>query len=208
MSSPAQDTPRVPQQARGYERTARILEGCARLIVRNGRAGLTMNLIAKESGTAIGSLYHFFPNKEAVLGALRLRHVQAINDLMQVIRRVSAEDWITISTEEMVQKLTMPLVEYLAQNPDCLVSADNEKEREKNGAPELVDDIFQTYDFALRTRMPDYDEAQRRRHVMATLGLPIGLLQICQDHPDARDDFIKIEIPRVFTSYFNALMRK
>lgn len=208
MSSPAEDNPRVPQQARGRERTNRILEGCARLIVRSGRAALTMNLIAKESGTAIGSLYHFFPNKEAVLGALRLRHVQAINDLMQVIRRVSAEEWITISTEEMVQKLTMPLVEYLATNPDCLVAADNENERERDGAPELVEDIVRTYDFALRSRMPYYDEVERRRHVMATLGLPIGLLQVCRDHPESRDHFMQIEIPRVFTSYFNALMRQ
>lgn len=208
MSSPVEDTPRIPQQARGHERTNRILEGCARLIVRSGRAKLTMNLIAKESGTAIGSLYHFFPNKEAVLTALRLRHIHAINELMQLIRRVSAEEWITISTEEMVQKLTMPLVEYLAANPDCLVAADNENERESVGAPELVEDIFRTYDFALRSRMPYYDEVERRRHVMATMGLPIGLLQICQDQPDARDGFMNIEIPRVFASYFNALMRE
>lgn len=208
MSSPVEDTPRIPQQARGHERANRILEGCARLIVRSGRAKLTMNLIAKESRTAIGSLYHFFPNKEAVLSALRLRHVQAIKESMQNIRRISAEEWITISTDDMVQKLTMPLVEYLATNPDCLVAADNENEREKGGDTELVEDIFRTYDFALRSRMPYYDEAERRRHVMATLGLPIGLLQICKDHPDTRDDFMKIEIPRVFASYFNALMRE
>lgn len=207
MSSPVKGIHRVPQQARGHDRRNCILDGCARLIVRSGRTALTMNLIAKESGAAIGSLYHFFPNKEAVLNALRLRHVQAISELMQDIRGISAEEWITCSTESMVQKLTMPLVTYLAANPDCLVIPEDEHEREKNSSPELVKSVLQTYDFALRSRMPYYDEAQRKRHVTTILSIPIGPLQMCREYPDWRDD-MQSEIPRVLASYLNSLMRE
>ena len=207
MSSPVKDTSRVPQQARGHDRRNCILDGCARLIVRSGRTALTMNLIAKESGAAIGSLYHFFPNKEAVLNALRLRHVQAISDLMHHIRRVSAEEWITCSTEDMVRKLTMPLVEYLAANPDCLVVPEDEYEREKNSSPELVEVVLKTYDFALRSRMPYYDEAERKRHLTTILGIPIGPLQMCREYPDWRNG-MQTEIPRVLASYLNSLKRE
>jgi len=165
-----------------------------------------MNLIAKESGAAIGSLYHFFPNKEAVLNGLRLRHVQAISELMQDIRLISAEEWITCSTEGMVQKLAMPLVGYLATNPDCLVVPEDEYEREKNSSPELVEIALKTYDFALRSRMPYYDEILRKRHVTTLLSIPIGPLKMCREYPDWRDD-MQAEIPSVLVSYLNSLSR-
>jgi AcrR family transcriptional regulator len=207
MSSPVKDAVRIPQQARGHDRRNCILDGCARLIVRSSRAALTMNLIAKESGAAIGSLYHFFPNKEAVLNALQQRHIQAIRELMQQVQRISAEEWISCSTEDMVLKLTMPLVEYLVDNPDCLVVPEDADERERSSFPEEVEGILQTYGFALRSRMPYYDEAQRRRHAITILGLPVGLLQMCRDLPEWRDD-LQNEIPRVFASYLNSLKRE
>lgn len=165
-----------------------------------------MNLIAKESGAAIGSLYHFFPNKEAVLHALRLRHVQAISELMQDIRRVSAEEWIACSTERMVRKLTMPLVEYLIANSDCLVVPEDEYERERNSSPELVEIVIKTYDFALRSSMPYYDEVERKRHIITILGIPIGPLQMCRQFPDWKSD-MHAEIPKVLESYLNSLKR-
>ncbi len=48
----------------------RILDAAAALIARGGLERVTTNAIAKEAGLPVGTLYQFFPNREAVLQAL------------------------------------------------------------------------------------------------------------------------------------------
>jgi AcrR family transcriptional regulator len=56
----------APQRANGKLRVAAILEAAAAVIGEKGYEGATMAEIASRSGTKIGSLYRFFPNKESV----------------------------------------------------------------------------------------------------------------------------------------------
>jgi AcrR family transcriptional regulator len=56
----------MPQRANGKLRVAAILEAAAAVIGEKGYDGATMAEIAARSGTKIGSLYRFFPNKESV----------------------------------------------------------------------------------------------------------------------------------------------
>jgi AcrR family transcriptional regulator len=56
----------APQRSNGKLRVAAILEAAAAVIAEKGYEGATMAEIAARSGTKIGSLYRFFPNKESV----------------------------------------------------------------------------------------------------------------------------------------------
>lgn len=47
-----------------------ILEAAARILEKDGFDGLTTNAIAGKAGISIGSLYEYFPNKEAILVAM------------------------------------------------------------------------------------------------------------------------------------------
>ena len=47
-----------------------ILEAAHRILETSGNAGLTASAIAATAGVSVGSLYQYFPNKEAVLAAL------------------------------------------------------------------------------------------------------------------------------------------
>jgi len=64
--------PRPPpkRQERGHRRIAAILEAAAALFTSRGVEGTTMSAIAAQSETSIGSLYQFFPNREALVEAL------------------------------------------------------------------------------------------------------------------------------------------
>ncbi len=61
---------RKPTQARALRTRARILEAAAALIEREQLPGLNTNAVAREAGVAIGTLYDYFPNKDAILVAL------------------------------------------------------------------------------------------------------------------------------------------
>lgn len=50
-----------------------MVEGAARILERHGHDGFTTNAVAELAGVSIGSLYQYFPNKEALLGALITR---------------------------------------------------------------------------------------------------------------------------------------
>lgn len=66
---------RRPRQARSQETTRAILEAAARVFAAQGYAAGTTNRIAAAAGVSIGSLYEYFPNKDAILVALMERHI-------------------------------------------------------------------------------------------------------------------------------------
>lgn len=64
-----------PVQARALETRQRFLEAAARVFARHGYSAGTTNRIAAEAGASVGSLYQYFPNKDAILVALVREHL-------------------------------------------------------------------------------------------------------------------------------------
>ncbi|MFJ1667157.1 TetR/AcrR family transcriptional regulator [Streptomyces bottropensis] len=64
------------RQARGERRIAQLLEAAASVFCSTGYAATSTNAIAREAGVSPGTLYQFFPNKEAIAIELseRLMH--------------------------------------------------------------------------------------------------------------------------------------
>jgi AcrR family transcriptional regulator len=67
-----------PRQRRSRETVDAILEAAARVFAERGHAGGTTNHIAVAAGVSVGSLYEYFPNKDAILVALVERQVDAM----------------------------------------------------------------------------------------------------------------------------------
>jgi len=73
-------TPRKrPRQTRSKVTVDTILAATARVLVKHGFDGLTTNGVAAAAGVSIGSLYQYFPNKEALVAALIEQHVEQMN---------------------------------------------------------------------------------------------------------------------------------
>ncbi|MEM7077007.1 MAG: TetR/AcrR family transcriptional regulator [Pseudomonadota bacterium] len=62
-----------PSQARSVATVDAILESAARILTGQGYAYASTNTIAEQAGVSIGTLYEYFPGKEAVFGELRRR---------------------------------------------------------------------------------------------------------------------------------------
>lgn len=54
------------RQARGERRIAQLLEAAASVFCSTGYTAASTNAIAREAGVSPGTLYQFFPNKEAI----------------------------------------------------------------------------------------------------------------------------------------------
>jgi AcrR family transcriptional regulator len=59
-----------PKQERSRDTVQVILAAAQRILTRDGLDALTTARIAEVAGISVGSLYQYFPNKEAVCGAL------------------------------------------------------------------------------------------------------------------------------------------
>lgn len=61
---------RRPHQLRSERRVQEILDVTARLLEEVGPDRLTTNRVAQKLGVSVGTLYHYFPNKHAILHVL------------------------------------------------------------------------------------------------------------------------------------------
>ena len=97
-----------PKQERARETVATILTATARILVRDGFEGASTNRIADEAGVSVGSLYQYFPSKEALIKALLERHIR---DMYAVLER------------EMSRLLSLPLRQAVRALVDLMISA-------------------------------------------------------------------------------------
>ena len=102
-----------PSQARSRVTVDALIEATARILVRESFDKASTNRIAEAAGVSIGSLYQYFPSKEALVAAVIDRHKQ---DLMQVARDVLAEV-ATLPLEEAVRRLVTVAIEAHRVDP-------------------------------------------------------------------------------------------
>ncbi|WP_353193840.1 TetR/AcrR family transcriptional regulator, partial [Pandoraea pnomenusa] len=69
-----------PMQARAQHTVETIFEATAQVLDEEGEAALTTNRIARKAGFSIGTLYQYFPTKEAILLAMIARERRRVMD--------------------------------------------------------------------------------------------------------------------------------
>src|SRR5271156_5996426 len=79
-----------PKRERGRTRVAAILDAGGAVFTEKGYDAATMTEIAARSGTAIGSLYRFFPSKEGLADALLERYAQHVMDRFAELAKSAA----------------------------------------------------------------------------------------------------------------------
>ena len=65
---------RLPQQQRSREKLLRVLDAAEEVLAREGAGAFTTVRIAQAAGISVGTLYRYFPDKEAIVEALALRY--------------------------------------------------------------------------------------------------------------------------------------
>lgn len=74
---------RPPRTRVGQEIVQAILNAAAQILSVNGYASMTTNHLAERAGVSIGSLYHYFPNKESVIQGLAERLERRAIDVLE-----------------------------------------------------------------------------------------------------------------------------
>ena len=70
----------MPQQRRSRVTIDAIFEAAIQVLIANGLESVTTAQIAERAGVSVGTLYQYFPNKNALLAAVVQRHVGEVVD--------------------------------------------------------------------------------------------------------------------------------
>jgi len=119
-ASPWYSHPTVPHEPRKSAKQQRsrltidaILEATARIVDRVGLDRATTNRIAELAGVSVGSLYQYFPGKEALLAALIAREAEADLEAMRLVFAATHD----LSLLAAIDEVLVALVARHARHP-------------------------------------------------------------------------------------------
>lgn len=98
-----------PMQAEAGSKERQILDGAALVFARNGYAGASMSLIAREAGVSKGTLYNYFNSKAELFAAYVHR------DCSRWIALIF--DDLEVSPAEMLKQVGLRMVSMLLAEP-------------------------------------------------------------------------------------------
>ena len=108
MTRKLQTNPRkLASQERSRSTVDALLEATTRVLIKEGYDKASTNRIAEVAGVSIGSLYQYFPSKEALVAAVIDRHTQEVsevtrNALVKVAARpieVAAREFVSVAID-------------------------------------------------------------------------------------------------------------
>jgi AcrR family transcriptional regulator len=100
-------------QTRSRATVEALVEATARILVREGFDKASTNRVAEKAGVSVGSLYQYFPCKEALVAAVMERHNQ---ELMRVVRAALAEVAV-LPMEQAVRRIVTAAIEAHRVDP-------------------------------------------------------------------------------------------
>lgn len=144
-SRPSTNPRKHPRQERALATVDAIVQAATYILVRFGWERFTTNAIAERAGVNIGSLYQYFPNKEAIVAELQRRHIaQTRQKLTAELSRLSSQHSLgaalTLLVRAMVEEhrvapaVHRAIAEELPQSVKCPGRDDGEIAEQLLGA--------------------------------------------------------------------------
>lgn len=174
---------RRPQQARSKQRFNQILDAATQEFTLVGYEAATTNAIAERANVSIGSLYQFFPNKEAILHAVAMRYLEELRALK---RELFGPHLLTLPLTEIIERIVDSLVEFHVTNPGCnTIFFGSLTTNELAAASEgLQEETTGRIEELLALRIPGLGDSQRRLYATVSSDITRTLLiqaELCEE---------------------------
>ncbi len=192
------------RQARGERRIAELLAAAGLVFAESGYSATTTNAIAARAGVSPGTLYQYFPNKDAIADAVAVQYTEELGELITRVLQAAAPDE---TLAEQLDRIMGPLVEYHIEHPACVVLFVGPD------TPQRLTDLHQPLQDAMLARIaallgahaPDAAPEQVRRSAEVAVHMFKGLLPlVLTAAPEDRPRYVD-EMKLTFLGYFSLL---
>ena len=195
---------RLPQQARGEQRIAAILQAAAQVFYEVGFDAATTGMIAQRAQTAIGSLYDFFPNKEAIAQRLSEQFCEDLRALAEGM--LTDEQLVHVPLSQVIDDIIDSLVEYHQTHPgfEALWLQSQGDPRLARIYQDLTETLIKKTAWILARRYAKSDEASILRASQVCIRTTHALLTLAGDGPGL-DSQIIAELKIMIHAYLEAV---
>lgn len=147
MSETLPDPRKRPRQARSLATFEAILEAAVRILESLGFAGFNTNAVAERAGVSIGSLYQYFPSKDALIVELiRRERAKLSNHIVEAIQQSDAadlKDKLKLIIQAAVQhQLSRPQLARTLEFASELIGKDIEESELQYELETIITDLF------------------------------------------------------------------
>lgn len=169
---------RAPVQKRGQLRVESILDAAEAVFGEMGVEAGTTNAIAERAGASVGSLYHFFPNKTAILEALTTRYAESMQNLLLKQLRID-EPWVPLDVLFTQMIHSFAAMDEVHPGYMAVCRATDSASGGKSPVSLQMEDRMQLMVRMLLTRrMPGISDAEAARHA----ALSVVVVHAVLDH--------------------------
>ncbi|MGJ5179277.1 TetR/AcrR family transcriptional regulator [Bradyrhizobium oligotrophicum] len=194
----ARTTARAPRQARGRERREQLLDAAAALIAESGLAAVSMHAAAERAGASIGSVYHFFRDKDQMLDALAERHDAELQPAFDRVLQRTDADWIAMPPAEIIEQLIGWAIRYFVRHPDALATLDLHDKTMHGEFKALIDRV-------LRAKLGEELGAEAATTLDAVV---LGTLLFTREQDPRSRDAVVAALPEMMSAYLVVLEAK
>ena len=193
------------RQARGERRIAQLLEAAASVFCSTGYTAASTNAIAREAGVSPGTLYQFFPNKEAIA-------IELGDRLMHEMRETYGEALAPVDPATPLEEAVGAAVDrFIAFNCDhpvffALMHGPDIPGRITEGHDELHATLLSRIEGLLSSLLPDAPPADLTRTAHMCLGLYKAGLELVLGHEGAEREAYVQELKHVLVRYLEPLV--
>lgn len=196
---------RLPRQERGRRRVDEILDAAEALIVEAGPSACSVQELARRAGASVGSMYHFFPTKDAIFEALRMRYA-AEGHAMAARIQAEANEWSRLPFREFVDRLLALLADFMARTPAYFVLHGMESGPSmKDAAAREAMGTALTSLLGMRDPSATRGECARRVEILMVIGEGITT-QMARSAPKQRSRYME-ELRRAMFGYLGTYER-
>ncbi|WP_406126603.1 TetR family transcriptional regulator [Streptomyces canus] len=193
------------RQARGERRIAQLLEAAATVFTTTGYTAASTNAIAREAGVSPGTLYQFFPNKEAIaieLGGRLVHEMQTAygEALAPVDPATPLEEAVGAAVDRFIAfNCRHPVFFALMHGPDIPGRLTEEHDALHVALVGRVEGL-------LSSILPEAPVADIKRTAQMVLGIYMAGLELVLAHEGAERDAYIREAKTALTRYLDPLV--
>lgn len=194
------------RQARGERRIAQLLQAAADVFCAHGYAAASTNAIAREASVSPGTLYQYFPNKEAIAIELGDR---LLTEMREAHGQAFTPENLALPLPLMLDAVLDPMIEFNCQNPAflALMHGSDVPGRIAEEHDALHASLLARVGDLLAHYLPDSGPAERARMADMTFAVVKGGLALVLAAPEGPErDAVIVELKKAVRRYLDPVV--
>ena len=204
MSKASGGKRRNPKQTRAKATVGILLEAAALLMEEEGYEALTTTRIAKRAGTSVGSVYQYFPDREAIAAALvEERSLHLASTAREELRKL-----MTAPPEELMQRSQETLIDLYRENRAVLIDLVDSDPKLRSIAQSLAAELlnFSTFQGYLNRHLEDLDieDVELTVRIVGLVGVSAARAFVAAPEEPVPKEVFAREVGKMLSRYLSA----